>query len=88
MHPRMLRQQVFFLSSCDSENSYICQATSCFVFPPLASCHFMSFHAIMPCLQELLVATRHVLATDFKRAFFPHLDALLDDRWEAVRGRD
>ena len=46
----------------------------------------MSFHAIMPCLQELLVATRHVLATDFKRAFFPHLDALLDDRWEAVRG--
>ena len=43
--------------------------------------HFMSCHAIMPCLQELLVATRHVLATDFKRAFFPHLDALLDDRW-------
>ncbi|CAI7886248.1 unnamed protein product [Closterium sp. NIES-54] len=38
---------------------------------------------LTPCrahTQELLVATRHVLATDFKRGFFPQLDTLLDER--------
>lgn len=30
--------------------------------------------------QELLVATRHVLATDFKRGFFAKLDILLEEK--------
>lgn len=30
--------------------------------------------------KELLVATRHILATDFRTAFVPHLDSLLDER--------
>lgn len=30
--------------------------------------------------KELLVATRHILATDFRTAFIPHLDSLLDER--------
>jgi hypothetical protein len=33
-----------------------------------------------PYLQELLVATRHVLATDFRKGFFTHIDILLDER--------
>lgn len=31
-------------------------------------------------VQELLVATRHVLATDFRRGFFSQIDTLLDER--------
>jgi transformation/transcription domain-associated protein len=30
--------------------------------------------------RELLHATRHILATDFRRGFFRHVDALLDER--------
>ena len=30
--------------------------------------------------KELLVATRHILSTDFRMAFLPHLDMLLDER--------
>lgn len=30
--------------------------------------------------RELLHATRHILATDFRKAFFPYVDALLDER--------
>ena len=30
--------------------------------------------------KELLVATRHILATDFRRGFFRHVDAMLDER--------
>jgi len=30
--------------------------------------------------KELLVATRHIIATDFRRGFFEHVDALLDER--------
>lgn len=30
--------------------------------------------------KELLVATRHILATEFRRAFLPHLDDLLDEQ--------
>ncbi|CAI5993061.1 unnamed protein product [Closterium sp. NIES-65] len=37
--------------------------------------------------KELLVATRHVLATDFKRGFFPQLDTLLDERVLVGTGR-
>lgn len=33
-----------------------------------------------PYPQELLVATRHVLATDFRKGFFTHIDILLDER--------
>ena len=29
--------------------------------------------------QELLIATRHILATDFRRGFVPHLDDLLEE---------
>jgi transformation/transcription domain-associated protein len=29
--------------------------------------------------KELLVATRHILATDFRRGFFKHVDAFLDE---------
>jgi transformation/transcription domain-associated protein len=32
-------------------------------------------------MQELLVATRHVLATDFRRGFFSQIDTLLDERY-------
>lgn len=30
--------------------------------------------------KELLVATRRILATDFRKGFFPHIDALFDER--------
>ena len=30
--------------------------------------------------KELMVATRHILATDFRKGFFRHVDALLDER--------
>lgn len=30
--------------------------------------------------KELLVATRHILATDFRKGFFRHVDSLLDER--------
>ena len=30
--------------------------------------------------KELLVATRHILATDFRKGFFRHVDAMLDER--------
>ena len=30
--------------------------------------------------KELLVATRHILATDFRRGFFAHIDVLLDEK--------
>ena len=30
-------------------------------------------------MQELLIATRHILATDFRRGFIPHLDDLLEE---------
>ena len=30
--------------------------------------------------KELLVALRHIIATDFRRGFFPHVDRLLDER--------
>ena len=33
----------------------------------------------LTCTQELLIATRHILATDFRRGFQPHLDDLLDE---------
>lgn len=32
-------------------------------------------------LQELLVALKHVLGTDFKRGLFPLIDTLLDERY-------
>ena len=31
--------------------------------------------------QELLVATRHVLATEFRRGFFPLIDKILEERY-------
>ncbi|KAJ7563398.1 hypothetical protein O6H91_03G108600 [Diphasiastrum complanatum] len=37
--------------------------------------------------KELLVATRHVLATDFRRGFFPLIDTLLDERVLVGTGR-
>uniref|UniRef100_A0A7I4F837 Non-specific serine/threonine protein kinase n=1 Tax=Physcomitrium patens TaxID=3218 RepID=A0A7I4F837_PHYPA len=37
--------------------------------------------------KELLVATRHVLATDFRRGFFPQIDTLLDERVLVGTGR-
>jgi transformation/transcription domain-associated protein len=30
--------------------------------------------------KELMVATRHILATDFRKGFFRHIDSLLDER--------
>lgn len=32
----------------------------------------------------MLVATRHVLATDFRKGFFTHIDILLDERYGAL----
>lgn len=32
-------------------------------------------------LQELLVALKHVLGTDFRRGLFPLIDTLLDERY-------
>ncbi|CAM6100600.1 unnamed protein product [Calypogeia fissa] len=37
--------------------------------------------------KELLVATRHVLATDFRRGFFSQIDTLLDERVLVGTGR-
>ncbi|KAJ7564762.1 hypothetical protein O6H91_02G032300 [Diphasiastrum complanatum] len=37
--------------------------------------------------KELLVATRHVIATDFRRGFFPLIDTLLDERVLVGTGR-
>lgn len=34
--------------------------------------------------QELLVALKHVLGTDFKRGLFPLIDTLLDERYGFV----
>lgn len=39
------------------------------------------FICLLTFFQELLVATRHVLATDFRRGFFPQIDTLLDERY-------
>lgn len=47
------------------------------------------FHNLLPwkmmyktcLLQELLVALKHVLGTDFKRGLFPLIDTLLDERY-------
>lgn len=32
-------------------------------------------------MQELLVALKHVLGTDFKRGLFPLIDTLLEERY-------
>ncbi|KAL3798859.1 hypothetical protein HJC23_004647 [Cyclotella cryptica] len=37
--------------------------------------------------KELLVATRHILATDFRRGFFRHVDVLMDERIIAGNSR-
>eukprot|EP00963_Diacronema_lutheri_P006687 scaffold587_cov339-Pavlova_lutheri.AAC.11 len=37
--------------------------------------------------KELLVATRHVLATDFRRGFFTHIDTLLNEEILIGKGR-
>jgi len=37
--------------------------------------------------KELLVATRHILATDFRKAFLVHLDELLDEQKLIGAGR-
>lgn len=37
--------------------------------------------------KEILVATRHILATDFRKAFFPHVDVFLDEKILIGRGR-
>lgn len=37
--------------------------------------------------KELLVATRHILATDFRRGFFKHVDVLMDERVIAGNSR-
>ena len=37
--------------------------------------------------KEILVATRHILATDFRKAFFPHVDVFLDESILIGRGR-
>ena len=37
--------------------------------------------------KELLVATRHILATDFRRGFFAQVDVLLDEKALAGVGR-
>eukprot|EP00899_Mesostigma_viride_P026573 jgi/Mesvir1/70/Mv13673-RA.2 len=37
--------------------------------------------------KELLVATRHILATDFRQGFFPLIDTLLDERVLVGAGR-
>lgn len=37
--------------------------------------------------KEILVATRHILATDFRKAFFPHVDVFLDESTLIGRGR-
>jgi hypothetical protein len=39
-------------------------------------------------MQELLVATRHVLATDFRRGFFSQIDTLLDERYVSFYFRE
>lgn len=45
--------------------------------------HTVPFLAVY-LVQELLVATRHVLATDFKRGFFTQIDTLLDERYTSL----
>lgn len=37
--------------------------------------------------KELLVATRHILATDFRKAFFKKIDVLLDENVLIGKGR-
>eukprot|EP00026_Physarum_polycephalum_P000015 Phypoly_transcript_00015.p1 GENE.Phypoly_transcript_00015~~Phypoly_transcript_00015.p1 ORF type:complete len:3639 (+),score=586.09 Phypoly_transcript_00015:159-11075(+) len=37
--------------------------------------------------KELLIATRHILATDFRSAFVPHIDPLLDEKVWIGSGR-
>lgn len=37
--------------------------------------------------KELLIATRHILATDFRTAFIPHIDPLLDEKVWIGSGR-
>lgn len=37
--------------------------------------------------QELLIATRHILATDFRMGFIGHIDTLLDEKVLIGSGR-
>lgn len=37
--------------------------------------------------RELLIATRHILATEFRKGFVPHIDTLIDEQVLIGNGR-
>lgn len=41
----------------------------------------------VPTRKELLVATRQILATDFRKGFFPHLDEIINEKLLLGSGR-
>lgn len=52
------------------------------IFSPFDNCLLLFIFRLISelLMQELLVALKHVLGTDFKRGLFPLIDTLLEER--------